>query len=88
MSKPKGKKLIGGYRYGDAVQSLDAFNGRRTPPPPINDRGPATMLIPKGATGLVHGQAHAAEEYLDIEFEVWPNTYARVETRLEQVAKA
>ena len=88
MSKPKGKKLIGGYRYGDAVQSLDYFNGRRTPPPMLSDKGPATMGIPKGAIGLIHGQAQAAPEYLDVEFEVWPNTYARVEVRLEQVAKA
>lgn len=88
MSKPKGKKLIGGYRYGDTVQSLDSFNGRRTPPPMLNDKRPSTMLIPKGAIGLIHGHAQAAPEYLDIEFEIWPNTYARVETRLEQVAKA
>jgi hypothetical protein len=83
-----GKRLTGGYRESDAVLATETFHGRRTPPPALTDTRSATIMIPQGSIGLIHGNAAVVPEYLDVEFELGPGLYVRVETLPEYIIPA
>lgn len=87
MNQKREKKLIGGYCYADLVQATQTFCGRRTPPPLLTDGRPATTAIRGGTIGLVHGIAKFVEDCLDVEFEISPGEYARVEADLGCLAR-
>lgn len=87
MAKDKRKKLVGGYRSGDIIVVTTAFQGRRTPPPPVGDTRPYMVDVPVGAEGLVHGEAVVVNGILDIDFDL-PDGFVRLETEVGHITRA